>query len=512
MSQPSVVIIGGGLAGLSAGCYARASGFRTQIIEHHALGGVCTAWQRGPYVIDGCIQWLTGGPFSRVYEELGILDQVALRTIHHFTRLQDRAADVVIDVTADLDGLRARLASYFPGDAKEIERLVDGARRIANLSPMVEQASDLFTLRDGLKYLWQMRDELATAAHFRKPLAQYAADHLSNPALRQLLTLIAPPEAPALFLLMMLGYLARGWLSRPVGGTAAFRDALIRTYGRLGGETRVGATVEEILVNEGRACGVRLADGGWIDADAVISTSSAPETVFHLLGGRYQAAATEERLRTWTLFSPIVLASYGIALPLRELPQMLVIDNVIPFELGGVQNNRLLLRICNEDDQFAPPGHSVLQVIGKTDYAWWARLGARHATERERAGQILLAAVESSLPGVDAACRMTDVATPLTYWNTARSWRGAYEGWMPSDGSMLAASLPHRLPGLAGMYLAGQWVEPGGGVPLACTSGRRAVQVLCADRGAPFVVPPLAIHEPRDSASPASRGSRDARA
>jgi phytoene dehydrogenase-like protein len=212
-----------------------------------------------------------------------------------------------------------------------------------------------------------MRHELMTAAHFRRPLAEYAADHIASPKLRQLLTLIAPPEAPALFLLLVLGYLARGWLSRPIGGSAAFRDALIRSYGRLGGEARVGTTVEEILVSEGRASGVRLSDGSWIDADAVISTSSAPETVFQLLGGRYDAAATNERLERWTLFPPIVLASFGIALPLRELPQMMVIDDVLPFDLGGVRNSRLSLRICNEDDGFAPPGHSVVQAIGRTD-------------------------------------------------------------------------------------------------------------------------------------------------
>jgi hypothetical protein len=114
-------------------------------------------------------------------------------------------------------------------------------------------------------------------------------------------------------------------------------------------------------VSEGRASGVRLTDGSWIDADAVISTSSTPETVFQLLGGRYDAAATNERLERWTLFPPIVLASFGIALPLRELPQMMVIDDVVPFDLGGVRNSRLSLRICNEDDGFAPPGHSIVQ-------------------------------------------------------------------------------------------------------------------------------------------------------
>ena len=61
-----IVIIGGGLAGLSAGCYALKNDYQTTIVEHNAaLGGVCTAWERPPYVIDGCIHWLTGGPYQR---------------------------------------------------------------------------------------------------------------------------------------------------------------------------------------------------------------------------------------------------------------------------------------------------------------------------------------------------------------------------------------------------------------------------------------------------------------
>ena len=74
MSNPKLLIVGGGLAGLSAGCYARVNNFDVTIIEHNlALGGVCTAWRRGPYLIDGCIHWLTGGPFLRLYEEFGII-------------------------------------------------------------------------------------------------------------------------------------------------------------------------------------------------------------------------------------------------------------------------------------------------------------------------------------------------------------------------------------------------------------------------------------------------------
>jgi len=49
-----VIIIGGGLAGLSAGCFAAMNGCETRIFEHHAVtGGVAAAWRRGGYLFDG---------------------------------------------------------------------------------------------------------------------------------------------------------------------------------------------------------------------------------------------------------------------------------------------------------------------------------------------------------------------------------------------------------------------------------------------------------------------------
>lgn len=78
MSQKSMIIIGGGLAGLATGCYASMNGYKTQIFEQHSVpGGLCTAWKRNGYTIDGCIHFLVGcqqnSPFYSLYQELGIL-------------------------------------------------------------------------------------------------------------------------------------------------------------------------------------------------------------------------------------------------------------------------------------------------------------------------------------------------------------------------------------------------------------------------------------------------------
>ena len=54
--EKSIIIIGAGIAGLSAGCYGQMNGYRTQIFEMGTKpGGLCTSWKRKGYTIDGCI-------------------------------------------------------------------------------------------------------------------------------------------------------------------------------------------------------------------------------------------------------------------------------------------------------------------------------------------------------------------------------------------------------------------------------------------------------------------------
>ncbi len=487
MSERHVVIVGGGLAGLSAGCYARASGFRTTIVEHNlALGGVCTAWPRGAYTVDGCIHWLTGGAFAPIYEELGIAPPVRLHALKEWTAYRDVRSGKTLHLTRDLDALARELRALAPEDGEEIARIVLGARKLAELKHSFEHAQHTFW--DQLAEFWQMRDELGTVMHFRKPLGLYVREHLRSEVLHRILTELMPPEAPALFLLLVLGYLERGYLSRPVGGTAAFRDALIAAYQRLGGESTLHSTVDEVLVQGHEARGVRLSDGSFVMADAVLSTSSMPETVLRLLGGRFGGDEVRARLTRWRTFRPVVLASFGVALPLSDLPSLMVLDRVEPFEVGDVVNDSFYVRVCNDDTSFAPSGHTVIQATLESSYEWWATRGSHYTAEKDRVGDIVLHQLGKQIPGLGPAVRMVDVATPLTFWTSARAWRGAYEGWLPSSESFFG-QVKKTLPGLHRFYMAGQWVEPGGGVPTALLSGRQAIQLLCAELDAPFRIP-----------------------
>ena len=71
-----VIIIGAGLSGLSAGCYAQMNDYQSHIFEHHSQpGGVAAAWRRDEYLIDGGIHFVMshkpGTALHKVYCQLG---------------------------------------------------------------------------------------------------------------------------------------------------------------------------------------------------------------------------------------------------------------------------------------------------------------------------------------------------------------------------------------------------------------------------------------------------------
>lgn len=489
-SRKRIVIVGGGLAGISTACYARMQGFDTIIVEHgQTLGGVCSAWQRGPYTVDGCIHWLTGGPFMHVYEELGIVPPVRVQPLESFATYKDVSTGWSTRVDADLDSFRFELGGLSPTDRPELDRLVEGARAFAALEPGIDRPPELQSLSEGLGALWRMRHLTGPLVHFRKPIGVWAREHLRAPQLQRLFLGLFPGETPALFLLMVLGYLEKGWLSHPIGGTTRFREALLDRHRELGGEAICNATAEEIMVEDDRAYGLRLTDGSIVEGDLVVSTASGPETVLRLLAGRYGADDMRARLTQWKLFQPIVLLSFGVAQPNRDWPASTIIDKIAPLRVGGCDNDRLYVRVYHADpegnDGFAPEGHSVVQVLLQTDYDWWASRGARYEAEKDDMALAALERLEGFFPGMTGKVRMLDMATPLTFWRHARSWRGAYEGWMPSADAFFG-HVSKTLPGLHDFYMAGQWVEPGGGVPTALMSGRQVVQILCEREGMPF--------------------------
>jgi len=507
MAKKSIIIIGAGLAGLAAGCYAQMNGYRTRIFEQHTRpGGVCTAWKRKGYTIDGCIHWLMGArpgcAFHDLYHEVGALEGNRLIPLDRLTRSVDQASGQSLDITADLDRLAADMRAISPGDGPLIDELMGVARAFQGFDPPANVPQELMGPLAGLQKTWQMRRWLKELRRYNVPVAEFAG-RFQHPFLRWAVANVFVPEMPVTLLCVLLAQLAEGKLATVEGGSLEFALAVARRYVELGGQIVYGAPVQKILVEEAgrrrdRAIGVRMAPAtagapaaaGEHRADVVISAADGHSTLFGMLGGRYADPETRSRYETWPLFPPIVTVSYGVgrAYPGHPTGNMVRLER--PLSIAGQTVEHLSCRI-HQGPTFAPPGKAVVQAAFTTDFDYWNDLQqadrARYDAEKARVAGQVLERLESFLPGISAAVEMRDVATPYTLYRYTRNYRGAFEGWLMTP-EHLGQALPQTLPGLENFYMAGQWVEPGGGVPTVLGSGRQVVQLICHHDKVPFAV------------------------
>ncbi len=497
MTTATIAIIGAGLAGLAAGVYAQLNGYQAQLFEHHSQpGGVAATWRRGEYTIEGGIHFLmghrTGNPMHELYCALGTADPADLTEVGEYGRYVDEVSGRSVSIGSGLDRLAADLKTISPVDSRAIDDLIacaDALRGPEVWALSMGDPPELTGRLDQLRQLWAMRGLLHLYfGKYGQPVGQFSKS-FHDPFLRRVVDNLFLPEAPVWFVGSLLGLLADRQMGLLLGGSQGFVQPIARKFRALGGQIGYNATVDEILVEEDRAVGVRLANGDIHRADAVISAADGESTIFGMLGGRYADDRIRARYRDWRLIRPLVTATFGMTRTFAGEPHFTTIFLREPFVAASETVPSLGLRIFNYTDRFAPPGKSVIQAMFESSWDAWYDLRARdraaYDAEKERVAAEILRRLETFYPGLSSQVEVIDVSTPHTIWRYTLNRRGAYEGWLPTPGQIMTA-LPRTLPGLRSFVMAGQWVMPGGGVPTCLISGRDAVRILCKWDGKAF--------------------------
>ncbi len=320
-----IAIIGGGIAGLSAGCYGRMNGYETEIFEmHNVPGGVCTGWTRKglhlrrlPALSRG-----HGARASSMLPHVGRAGRAGRQKRVSTTRCSAtwccpaaRGSCSTATWTGSSAHLKEALA-LSPRDAKRLDELVSDVRLWTSLSSRMGSAKPPAQKLGGplarLRSMWKIRPYLPMFKRFGASIEQYAARY-RHPDLRAFFELALPiPGMPAMSLLMLLSVLHGKQAGWPEGGSLALARAIWKRYTDLGGVVHYGAQVDEIIVRDGKAVGVRLVDGTEHYADEVISAADGRATLFGMLKGRYLTPGLDDVYKTLPLYTPIVQVSYGL--------------------------------------------------------------------------------------------------------------------------------------------------------------------------------------------------------
>jgi phytoene dehydrogenase-like protein len=487
-----IVIIGGGVAGLSAGIYAKLNGFDTEIIELHSItGGQCTAWDRKGYRFDYCLHWLVGtrkGPFNDIWKETNVLND-KVEIIDHKVHTKVIAADgTEFIIYTDLNKWEEYLCELAPEDSDKIKRMCSDMRKSAFLQPF-SNPPGLRKIGQTVRSFFGMVPVMMLFMKYGRKSCDEYFDRLDfkNEKLKYFLNSIYGSfDFSAMAFIMMFAWFNQKNAGYLIGGSLPMTQRMTNRYLDLGGKLRTKSKVTKILVDNNIAKGVLLGDGTEISSDYVISAADGHSTIFDMLEGKYMDKKISNAYENWELFTPIVQVSFGINSRIEsEVPveTWLIKDQMI----GRTKtlNGYSFMNYCF-DRTMAPDGKSVIVMRFNSSWDLWKDISdIEYKNEKEQIEKDAVLILEKRYPGISDKIEVCDIATPLTDVKYTGVWKGSYEGFLPSSKNLMD-NLNLVIPRLKKFYMAGQWLFPGGGLPPAGQSGKWAIQYICKEERIDF--------------------------
>ena len=486
--KPSVLVIGAGLAGLSAALYARSSGFDVCLLEAApAPGGHCAERIRDGYHLHSSRPWLVGTaaphPYHRVWRELGVLDPNVVIDQDLLFRMESPGAPP-LDWPMDLDLLESRLGSASPDDRDVLREFLQGLRRLLGLHLSMGTTQELGRrVRHALAKSPRVLTLRRWAPHSLETLAQDVEGPMLRDALR---TAFGAPELPLLSIMELLSALHRREVGHVRGGPSTLVSRLESRAVEQGVDVVPNARVVKALVQRHRAAGVQLAEGATRRADAIISAANGYGTLFKMLRGCF----ADERLRglfdrlpraTIPLTIHVGLPSDGLELPATLAGIGMSLNQ--PLTVDGRPMRQLVVQTSQSDPTLAPPGKTLLSATLPFRLATWESLRKDGRVPRQEVDDIatrVLAKLEDRYPGVSTQAELIDAVSPDEWLRPTEEGMEPHAGWalVPQTRTL---RIRRTLPGLGRFYLAGHWLIPGGGLSQAVATGREAVRLLCRD-------------------------------
>ena len=495
--EKSILIVGAGMAGLSTGCYARMNGYNAEIFEMHKIpGGLCTAWKKKGYTFDISMHMLTGsasGPFHQMWEELGVIGHFDF--FYHRQMSQIEGMGRKISFPVDRKKCEEELLEISPSDSRLIKaftNLVFGPdlMKATSLKP-----AGLQTIIDKIRIIPFTLPVIRYFVKYKKMTVQHFASRFQDPFLKQAIRFFidAPGWPMPDFPMVALTGFVKGAIvdaGVPLGGSQKVAFHMADLFTQLGGSIHYGKRVTELIMSGDRVEGVRLENGEEKRADLVVWAGDGHALHFDILQGRYLSEKIKKMYDTWQPVRPIVHVMLGVNRDMSKDPHRLIFEMEKPLTIAGEMHQWMAVINHCFDPSMAPAGKSEVEVWFDTDYDFWEKLSLNrneYKKEKKRIADHAIRELEKRWPGFVSQVEVTDVPTPVTYHRYTGNWKGSPDGWYITPQNMGTMEPLRTVPGLGGLYMAGQWTSPFTGTVIAALSGRQIIQLLCRKDRKKFV-------------------------
>ncbi|CAN5757806.1 phytoene desaturase family protein [soil metagenome] len=496
-ARERVLVIGAGVGGLAAALELAAQGVDVLVLERGAQPGgkmrevniAGVGMDAGPTVFT--MRWVFEELFERVGARLG--DWLTLQPADVLARhawSENERLDLFADIARSADAI-GRFAGS--AEARGYLAFCDRARRIYRTleTPFLRGTRPTpvsLATRVGWRGLPDLM-RISPMATMWGELGRYFAD----PRLRQLFGRYAtycgssPFQAPAT--LMLVAHVEQDGVWMVEGGMHRVALALAALAARFGAQFRYGSHVEEIIVRNDRAAGVRLSSGEQIDASAVVFNGDVAALAATTLGaGAARAVPPADphdrslSAITWNLLAP----AQGFPL----LRHTVFFSADYRAEFASLFGRRELpasptVYVCAQDraDSDDSPANSrrperlmcLVNAPARGDGTPFT------STELTRCEARTFETLARCGLQIQRSPRTTTMTTPADFEQLFPATGGALYG-QASHGWKASFTRPGSRSRLPGLYLAGGSTHPGPGVPMAALSGRLAAASLLCDR------------------------------
>ncbi|HCF26398.1 MAG TPA: all-trans-retinol 13,14-reductase [Cyanobacteria bacterium UBA11049] len=486
MDDRDIIVIGSGIGGLTAAALLSRYGKRVIVCESRTIaGGAAHGFSRrgfkfdsGPSFYCGLIDLQSRNPLRQVLEILG----ESLAVVPYDPLGYYHFPEGTFPVYSQQERYLETVAEITPTGAKELKRFIQRLLPLYDALqgiPTLALRSDWQLIPVLLGYLPSLAKMLPHLGAIQSSVGQVMDREVRDPWVRRLIDLecfllsglkahgtIAPEVA------FMLGERSRAGVEYPIGGSEAIVDALVQGLKRWGGELRLNAHVEQILVESGKVVGVKLRQGEILKAPVVISNATIWDTYNHLLRPEDLPKSYRQDALATPAIDSFMHLHLGIkADDLENLKGHHVVVHDAQRDITEPGNTCMISIPSVWDRGLAPPGHHVVHAYTLEPYSNWQRDEGYEKKKQERS-QSLYRALERIIPDIRQRVVLELVGTPLTHAYYLRRYQGTYGPGIASGKGMF----PSTHTPISGLYRVGDSTMPGIGVPAVAASG-----ILCAN-------------------------------
>ena len=481
------IVIGSGFGGLAAAIRLRARGYETTILEmRDKPGGRAYVFEDQGFTYDAGPTIITA-PF--LIDELFALagrrteDYVPIVPVTPYYRIVFHDGRV-FDYTGNEAEIIEQIKRFNPDDVPGYLEFVGKSRAIferafieladrpfSSFTDMVRVAPDLIRLRS------------------HESVYKLVSRYIQNPFLRQVFSfhplLVGGNPFQSSSIYAMIHYLERKWgVHFAMGGTGALVQALVRLFTEMGGTLRLNAKVEELLVEDGTAAGVRLATGEELPADLVVSNADVANFYKKAVPKTVRKKWTDVRLDGMRYSMGLFLIYFGTDRTWPELAHHTIVlteryrellEDIFQKKILADDFSLYLHAPTRTDPSLAPPGCECFYVLSPVPH-----LGGKIDWEavKERYADAILASLEKLCPDLRKHIVSKLIWTPLDFEQQLDAHLGSAFQFEPVL-TQSAWFRPHNVSeDVKNFYLVGAGTHPGAGLPGVLSSAKLLERVL----------------------------------